>query len=60
MNDINKHNQTLMRQYGISTTYKQLYWYKQYCYEKLQDAINYARLDTEHDVIVPASPVTDE
>lgn len=47
MNDVTEHERQLMRRYGIRTQTKQLYWYKQYCYERLQDAINYALIDSQ-------------
>jgi hypothetical protein len=42
---MNEEDKTLMAQYGISGTPKMMYFYKQYRYENLVDALNYARID---------------
>jgi hypothetical protein len=39
----------LMEQYGITCERKTMYWYKGYKYEKLTDALNYAKIDTERE-----------
>jgi hypothetical protein len=44
-NLMNEEDKTLMAQYGISGTPKMMYFYKQYRYENLVDALNYARID---------------
>ncbi len=38
---------TDMSRYGITLEQRPIYRYKQYQYEKLQDAINFAKLDIE-------------
>jgi hypothetical protein len=40
-------NRTLMGQYGITSTSKMMYFYKQYRYEKLSDALHYAKGETK-------------
>lgn len=40
-------DKTLMTRYDITSESKMIYSYKQHRYEKLKDAVNYARLDTE-------------
>lgn len=39
----------LMAQYGITSEPKLIYSYKEHRYDKLQDAINFAILDTKPD-----------
>ncbi|MDF2177001.1 hypothetical protein P2G88_01875 [Aliiglaciecola sp. CAU 1673] len=56
MKQISEVDRQKMRQYGISETSKTLYWYNNYCYEKLQDAINYAQLDAIRGVKQPEPP----
>lgn len=60
MNEMSEHNRQLMRRYGITTTTKQLYWYKHYCYEKWQDAINYAVLDSRRPAAEHAASIDPE
>jgi hypothetical protein len=45
---MNEEDKTLMAQYGITGTPKMMYFYKQYRYENLVDALNYARIDHLH------------
>ena len=40
-------DKALMAQYGITSEPKLIYSYKEHRYDKLQDAINFARLDTK-------------
>ena len=40
---------TLMAQYGITGELKMIYSYKQHRYENINDAINFAKIDTNHD-----------
>ena len=42
-------DKALMAQYGISSEPKLIYCYKEHRYDKLQDAVNFARLDTKTD-----------
>ncbi|TDF38253.1 hypothetical protein EYS14_11215 [Alteromonadaceae bacterium M269] len=39
---------TLMARYGITCEQKLIYQYKRYRYNKLDDAINFAKLDSSH------------
>lgn len=43
---MNVEEKTLMARYGITCTPKMMYFYKQYRYENLVDALNYAESDT--------------
>ena len=45
---MNEEDKTLMAQYGITGTPKMMYFHKQYRYENLVDALNYARIDHLH------------
>jgi hypothetical protein len=45
---MNEEDKTLMAQYGIAGSPKMMYFYKQYRYENLVDALNYARIDHLH------------
>ena len=38
-------DQKLMAKYGITSTVKTVYQYKDYRYERLSDALSYARID---------------
>lgn len=39
---------TLMARYGITCEQKLIYQYKRYRYNKLDDVINFAKLDSNH------------
>jgi len=39
-------NEMMMARYGITSAPKMMYFYKQYQYEKLGDALRYAEIDT--------------
>ena len=41
---MNEHDESLMAKYGITTETKVLFYYEGYRYERLADAVNYARL----------------
>ncbi len=43
---INEEDEMLMNEYGITRTTKNIYHYKDYSYEKLSDAHNYAKIDS--------------
>ena len=40
---MNEEDKTLMAQYGITGTPKMMYFYKEYRYENLSDALHYAK-----------------
>ena len=44
---MNEEDKTLMAQYGITGTPKMMYFYKEYRYENLSDALHYAKSVTE-------------
>lgn len=39
----------LMQQFGITVTQKRVYAYQGYTYERLADAVNYARIESERE-----------
>jgi hypothetical protein len=45
---MNEEDKILMAQYRITSTPRMMYLYKQYRYENLVDALNYARIDRLH------------
>jgi hypothetical protein len=45
---MNEQDKTLMAQYGITCSPKMMYFYKQYRYEHLADALSYAESDTRN------------
>lgn len=45
---MSEEDKTLMAQYGITSESKLMYSYKQHRYEHLEDAVNYARVDTNN------------
>jgi hypothetical protein len=47
-NLMNEEDKILMAQYRITTSPRMMYLYKQYRYENLVDALNYARIDRLH------------
>lgn len=42
---MSEQDQKLMAEYGITSTVKTVYQYKDYRYERLSDALSYARID---------------
>lgn len=46
---MSENDKALMTQYGITAEAITIYSYKEHRYEKLQDAVNFARLDTSPD-----------
>jgi len=44
---ITEEDKTLMGQYGITSASKMMYFYKEYRYENLGDALHYAKSVTE-------------
>jgi hypothetical protein len=45
--NITEEDRTLMGQYGITSASKMMYFYKEYRYENLSDALHYAKNVTE-------------
>ena len=45
--NITEEDRTLMGQYGITSASKMMYFYKEYRYENLSDALHYAKSVTE-------------
>ena len=43
---MSEQDKKLMAEYGITSTVKTVYQYKDYRYERLSDALSYARIDT--------------
>jgi len=43
---MSEQDKTLMAEYGITSTVKKVYTYKEYRYDRLSDALSYARTDT--------------
>ena len=43
---ISEQDEKLMAEYGFTSTVKTVYQYKDYRYERLSDALSYARIDT--------------
>lgn len=44
--EMSEQDKTLMAEYGTASTAKKVYRYKEYRYDRLSDALNYARTDT--------------
>ena len=58
---MSEQDKTLMAEYGITSTVKTVYRYKDYRYERLSDALSYARIDTRRrgemvEQEIPVSP----
>jgi hypothetical protein len=45
---MNEQDKKLMAEYAITSTVKTVYQYKEFRYERLSDALSYARSDTRH------------
>ena len=41
-------DKTLMAEYGFTSSPKTVYFYKQYRYDRLADALSYAKSDAKH------------
>jgi len=52
---MDEHDDSLMAQYGITAETKILFHFDSYCYERLSDAVNYARLQQTQSEEVSAS-----
>ena len=57
---MNEQDKKLMAEYGITSTVKTVYQYKGYRYERLSDALSYARIDTRRpgEVVEQETPVS--
>jgi hypothetical protein len=57
---MSKQDKTLMAEYGITSTDKKVYTYKEYRYDRLSDALSYARTDTRRSgkAVEQESPVS--
>jgi hypothetical protein len=44
---MNEQDKKLMAEYGITSTVKKVYRHKEYRYDRLSDALSYARIDTK-------------
>jgi hypothetical protein len=49
MKNLTEEEKLLMERYGINSTQKTFYLYKQYRYENLNDALRYAEIDSKRD-----------
>ncbi len=57
---MSEQDKTLMAEYGITSTVKKVYQYKKFQYDKLSDALSYARTDTgdRGEAVKPETPVS--
>jgi hypothetical protein len=57
---MSEQDETLMAEYGITSTVKTVYSYKGYRYDRLSDALSYARTDTgsRGEAVKPETPVS--
>jgi len=57
---MNEQDKKLMAEYGITSTVKTVYQYKDYRYERLSDVLSYARTDTRRsgEAVKPETPVS--
>jgi hypothetical protein len=57
---MSEQDKTLMAEYGITSTVKKVYQYKKFQYDKLSDALSYARTDTRRsgEAVKPETPVS--
>lgn len=57
---MSEQDKTLMAEYGITSTVKKVYTYKGYRYDRLSDALSYARTDTwrSGEAVKPETPVS--
>lgn len=44
---MNEDNKALMAQFGITTESKTIYCYKEHRYDRLEDAVNFAKLESQ-------------
>jgi hypothetical protein len=59
---MSEQNKMLMAEYGITSTVKKVYRYKEHRYDRLSDALSYARTDTRRsgEDVKQETPVTPE
>ena len=57
---MSEQDKMLMAEFGITSTVKKVYRYKEYRYERLSDALSYARTDTRRsgEVVEQVTPVS--
>ena len=57
---MSEQDKMLMAEYGITSTVKKVYRYKDYRYDRLSDALSYARTDTRRSgkAVEQESPVS--
>lgn len=56
---MNEDENALMAKFGITCEQKKVYCYKQHRYEKLEQAIEFAKIDTERDRKINGQPKTE-
>lgn len=58
---MSEQDKALMVEYGITSSPEMVYFYKAYRYEKLSDALSYAKSDTQRTEagVEPKTPVTE-
>jgi hypothetical protein len=56
---MSEQDKTLMAEYGITSSLKTVYFYKEYRYDRLSDALNYAKSDAKctEAAVEPTTPV---
>ncbi len=47
---MSQQDKTLMAEYGITSSHETVYFYKEYRYDKLSDALSYAKTDNQRTV----------
>ena len=59
---MSEQDKTMMTEYGITSSVKQEYRYKEYRYDRLSDALSYARTDTRRSghAVKQETPVSPE
>lgn len=59
---MSEQDKMLMAEYGITSTFKEEYRYKEYHYDRLSDALSYARTDTRRtgQAVKQETPVSPE
>ncbi len=57
---MSEQDKMLMAEFGITSTVKKVYRYKEYRYDRLSDALSYARTDTRRsgEVVEQVTPVS--
>ena len=54
---MNEQDKDLMEKHGITYSTEVIYRYKNFRYKKLEEAINYAKIDTKRDALKPSDEV---